>query len=302
MFDVSNKTRTARVAKAQATLAVSPATIQLINDRKVPKGDPLEVAKVAAIQAAKNTSQIIPYCHPIPIDHVSVEYQLAEKQIDLTVTVKAVYKTGVEMEALTAASVCALTLYDMLKMLDDSLMIREVRLVEKTGGKSDTRTSGSRPFSAVVVVVSDSISAGSRNDTSGQVIADRLRAEGMHVAECLVVPDDGPTIEQTLIRCADDLGVDLVMTTGGTGLGPRDCTPEVMSRIIDRDAPGIEEAARSHGQERTPFSMLSRGRAGIRGRTLIVNLPGSPRGVSESLDAILNGLPHAFLMIDGGGH
>ena len=93
MFDVSNKIRTARVATAQATLVVSSATIQLINDRKVPKGDTLEVAKVAAVQAAKNTHQIIPYCHPIPIDHVAVEYRLADNRIELTVTVKAVYKS-----------------------------------------------------------------------------------------------------------------------------------------------------------------------------------------------------------------
>jgi cyclic pyranopterin monophosphate synthase len=302
MFDVSNKIRTARVATARASLTVAPVTIQLINEHKVPKGDPLEVAKVAAIQAAKNTHQIIPYCHPVPVDHVAVEYRLAEDRIELTVTVKAVYKTGVEMEALTAASVCALTLYDMLKMLDDSLVIREVRLVEKKGGKSDLKGRGARRVRAVVVVVSDSVSAGSKKDASGQLIVDRLRAQGIEVLECMVISDDDKTIEQTLIRCADELNVDLVLTTGGTGLGPRDCTPEVMSRVVDREAPGIAEAARSHGQERTPFSMLSRGKAGIRGRTLIVNLPGSPRGVSESLDAILSGLLHAFPVIDGGGH
>ncbi len=133
MFDVSNKARTARVAKARASLTLQPETIRRVRERQVPKGDPLEVAKVAAIQAAKNTSQIIPYCHPIPVDHVAVEYDLADDRIEVMVTVKAIYKTGVEMEALTAASVCALTLYDMLKMLDESMAIREVRLIHGRG-------------------------------------------------------------------------------------------------------------------------------------------------------------------------
>jgi molybdenum cofactor biosynthesis protein MoaC len=302
MFDVSSKTRTARLAKAQASLVVHPDTIRRIRERQVPKGDPLEVAKVAAIQAAKNTAQIIPYCHPIPLDHVAVEYDLAKDRIEVTVTVKAIYKTGVEMEALTAASVCALTLYDMLKMLDESMAIREVRLVEKKGGKSDLKAGGSRSIRAVVVVISDSVSAGQKADASGRLIADRLRTEGVDVIECLLIPDDADTIEQTLIRCADEMAVDLVMTTGGTGLGPRDHTPEVMARVVGREAPGIAEAARAHGQERTPFSMLSRGKAGIRGRTLIVNLPGSPRGVAESLDAVLRPILHAFPIMDGGGH
>jgi molybdenum cofactor synthesis domain-containing protein len=206
------------------------------------------------------------------------------------------------MEALTAASVCALTLYDMLKMLDESMAIREVRLVEKKGGQSDLKAGGSRPIRAVVVVMSDSVSAGQTADVSGRLIADRLRAEAVEVIECLVIPDDADTIERTLIRSADELGVDLVMTTGGTGLGPRDHTPEVMARVVEREAPGIAEAARAHGQERTPFSMLSRGKAGLRGRTLIVNLPGSPRGVAESLDVLLRPILHAFPIMDGGGH
>jgi cyclic pyranopterin phosphate synthase len=302
MFDVSHKAPSARVARAQAILTASPETIRRIHEHQVPKGDPLEVARVAGIQAAKNTHQIIPYCHPIPVDHVAVEYQLGEDRILVVVTVKAIYKTGVEMEALTAASICALTLYDMLKPLDDSLAIHEVRLLEKTGGQSDRKPHGTRPLKAVVVVISDSVSAGRAADSSGQLAVDRLKAEGIHVHDRVVIPDERTTIEQTLIRCADELGVDLVLTTGGTGLGPRDQTPEAMSRVIEREAPGIAEAARAHGQERTPFSMLSRGRAGIRGRTLIVNLPGSPRGVAESLDALMPGILHAFAMMAGGGH
>jgi molybdenum cofactor biosynthesis protein MoaC len=302
MFDVSNKVRTARQARARTSLTLQPDTIRRIREHQIPKGDPLEVARVAAIQAAKNTSQIIPYCHPIPVDHVAVEYEIAADRIDATVTVKAIYKTGVEMEALTAASVCALTLYDMLKMLDESMAIREICLIEKKGGKSDFGAADARPIRAAVIVISDSVSAGQRTDVSGQLIADRLRAATADVVECLVISDDSATIEKTLIRCADEMSLDLVITTGGTGLGPRDHTPEVMARVIQREAPGIAEAVRAHGQERTSFAMLSRGKAGVRGRTLFVNLPGSPRGVTESLDAVLRPILHAFPIMDGGGH
>ena len=302
MIDVSHKNRSAREAKARASLVVHPDTIRRIRDRQIPKGDPLEVAKVAAIQAAKDTARIIPYCHPIPIDHVRVDYELADNRIEVTVTVKAIYKTGVEMEALTGAAVCALTLYDMLKMLDETMAIREVRLLEKKGGKSDLQAGGSRPIRAVVVVMSDSVFAGRKTDASGRLIVERLRAEEVEVLECLVISDDPGSIERTLLRCADELAVDLVMTTGGTGLGPRDHTPEVMARVIEREVPGIAEAARAHGRERTPLAVLSRGKAGVRGRTLIVNLPGSQRGVAESLDAVLRPILHAFPIMDGGGH
>ena len=137
MRDISRKITTLRTAVAQATLRVSPSTIMLIHENKIPKGNPLEVAKVAAIQGAKNTSQIIPYCHPLPIDFVGVEFTVGETDIVATVEVKAIYKTGVEMEALTAASIAALTLYDMMKMIDDEMEILGVKLLSKKGGKSD---------------------------------------------------------------------------------------------------------------------------------------------------------------------
>src|SRR5271170_5838284 len=121
MRDISHKPTTLRTAVAKSTLKMSPATIELVKQNKVPKGDPLPVARVAAIQAAKNTSQIIPFCHPLPVTHVNVEFKIDQDAIDILVTVKAIYQTGVEMEALTAASVAALTTYDMTKMLDDHM-------------------------------------------------------------------------------------------------------------------------------------------------------------------------------------
>jgi cyclic pyranopterin monophosphate synthase len=300
--DISAKTSTLRTAHAQATLSASKASLDAIKNNTVPKGDPLPVAKVAAIQAAKNTSQIIPYCHPLPVEFVGVEYELTEDRITIDVVVKAIYKTGVEMEALTAASVAALTIYDMLKMIDEEMEILSVRLLKKTGGKSDFKNKATEPLRAAVLVMSDSISEGKKVDESGKLIRDRLQALGLEIADYRIIPDDQSEIEQRLKIYADEDRLDLVVTTGGTGLSPRDRTPEAMANVIEREAPGIAESARAHGQQRTPYSMLSRGRAGVRGRTLIVNLPGSRNGVSESMDALFPGLLHSFNMMRAGGH
>jgi cyclic pyranopterin monophosphate synthase len=302
MLDVSSKIRTLRTATAQARLKLSPSTTARIRENTIPKGNPLEVAKVAAVQAAKNTSSIIPYCHPLPIDYVGVEFELGDTWIDVRTTVKAIYKTGVEMEALTAASVAVLTLYDMMKMLDDTMSIAEVELLAKTGGKSDFRTEFDRPLRAAVLVMSDSIARGTKTDLSGQLIVERLKREGVVVDDYRIVPDETEGIITLLKKYADQDRMDMVLTTGGTGFTPRDRTPEAMAGVIERDAPGIAEAARAYGQERTPYAMLSRSRAGIRGRTLIVNLPGSKKGVADALEGLFPALLHAFKMIHGGGH
>lgn len=302
MLDVSHKTKTRRTARAQAILRAAPETLARIRRREVPKGDPLEVAKVAAVQAAKETPRIIPFCHPLPIDFVGVEFELSDSAVTVTTTVTATYKTGVEMEALTAAAVAALTLYDMLKMFDPDMAIESVRLLEKRGGKSDFRQAFDSPPRAAVLVLSDSGASGEKADLSGRLLVERLEAAGVAVEDYSVLPDDPPSISAKLKTYADERGVDLVLTTGGTGLGPRDRTPEAMEGVLEVEVPGIAEALRAHGIERTPHAMLGRGRAGLRGRTLIVNCPGSPAAAGEALDATLPALLHALTIVRGGSH
>lgn len=268
----------------------------------MPKGNPLEVAKVAAVQAAKNTSGIIPYCHPLPVDYVGVEFAIGKHTIEIRTTVKAIYKTGVEMEALTAASVAALTMYDMLKMFDEEMEITGVKLISKTGGKSQFGKPISSSLSAAVLVLSDSVSAGKKEDSSGKLIRERLKYFGVKVADYKILPDDREKIEAQLKVYADKRKLDLVVTTGGTGFGPRDNAPEAIAHVIDFEAPGIVEAARVYGQERTPLAMLSRAKAGVRGKTLIINMPGSRKAVAESCEALFPTVLHAFAMIAGGGH
>jgi cyclic pyranopterin phosphate synthase len=302
MIDVSEKSSTLRTARAWAKVTMKPETIQAIHEGRTPKGDPLVVARVAATQAAKNTQLLIPYCHQLPLDFVGVDFSFGENFIDVRVEVKAVWKTGVEMEAMTGAAVAALTLYDMLKIIDSDLAIQDVRLVSKTGGKSDFKQAFSEPLRAAVLILSDSIAAGTKRDTAGEAVASKLRASGIDVEEITVLPDDESLIANWLQVCADEMKMDLVLTTGGTGLGPRDVTPEATRQILDREIPGLAERLREYGSLRTPHASLSRSVAGQRRKTIIVNLPGSEKGALESLTSILPSLFHACKMVQGGDH
>jgi molybdenum cofactor biosynthesis protein MoaC len=301
MRDVSTKSNTLRTAKAEAFLRVAPSTVVAVKSGNLPKADPLGVARVAGIQAAKNTSLLIPYCHQVPLDYVSVEFTLDKTSITITGHAKAVWKTGVEMEALVAASAAALTLYDMLKPIDESMEIASIRLVEKTGGKSQIMESG-EGLRAAVLVISDSVSAGKKRDLSGKVLVQRLSGFKVHVARYELLPDDAENIESELKRLSDKVKLDLIVTTGGTGIGPRDVTPEATKRVIEREVEGVEEVLRRYGQERTVFSMLSRGVVGIRGKTLIINFPGSQKGVEDGIAAVFPAIFHAFRMMRGERH
>lgn len=151
-----------------------------------------------------------------------------------------------------------------------------------------------RPWQAAVVTLSDKGARGEREDKSGPAIAGRLRENGYEVVECLLLPDDPAALKTQLIRLADQRQLDLILTTGGTGFSPRDTTPEATLAVADRNAPGIAEAIRAASLSVTKRAMLSRGVSVIRKKTLIVNLPGSPRACMESMDVFLDVLPHAL--------
>ncbi len=303
MIDVSNKSYSLRYARAKGTLLAKPQTIDMVKEHRVPKGDVIEVARAAGINAAKKTSDWVIFCHPIPLDWIGISFTLNENSITVTAEVKNIWKTGVEMEALTAVQCALINIYDMLKPLDNSLRITDIYLEEKRGGKSDLLLKvNPTTINAAIVVISDSTYEGKREDKSGNTLQRMLSQSGIKTRKIVVIPDNKETIKETLINLSDREGVDLILTTGGTGIGPRDITPEATLEIIDKEIKGIEQQILSYGHERTPFAMLSRAIVGVRKNTLIINLPGSTNGVKEGFEAIFPAVLHTFPMLRGEGH
>ena len=479
MVDVGGKAVTRRTARVGVRVWMAPATLKLLQEQALPKGDVLAVAKVAGIMAAKRTSELVPLCHPLALTQVDLEFKVVgeESRIDIECETHTDDRTGVEMEALVGAAVAAITIYDMCKAVDRGMVIGDLRLLQKTGGKEDyVRPAGpvgvagvaagtvvavnvsaakgerkkstsavtlrvehgiegdahagewhrqvsllaqesidkmtaagldvgpgdfaenittaglevdslplyttlemgealvevtqigkechsrcaiyhqagdcvmpregifvkvlrggrvapgdsvrvrawgvgptgvgasvladerggamssaalSRPIKAAVVTLSDKASAGLRVDGSGPVLRELLQALGAEVYEPIVIPDEQRQIESVLVSLADVEGCDLVLTTGGTGLAPRDRTPEATRVVIDRLAPGFVEAMRARSLEVTPHAMLSRAVAGTRGKTLIINMPGSPKACREHFQVIAPALEHAVQTLRG---
>jgi molybdenum cofactor synthesis domain-containing protein len=157
-------------------------------------------------------------------------------------------------------------------------------------------------INVAVLTISDSCTQGNREDISGQTIRDMLPEDTFVVCEKQIVPDDYQTIVETLKSFSDEQDIEVVLTTGGTGPGPRDVTPEATASVCERMAPGFSEILRVEGFKKTPKAILSRGISGMRKNTLIINLPGSPKAVQECLEIILDVIPHAVKMMHGGGH
>lgn len=301
MVDITHKTNTLRIATAQATVVVSkPETIRAIQERTVPKGDVFEMAKAAGLLAVKKTPDLLPDCHPLPIEYTGVSYRIEDLSIIIEMTVKTIYKTGVEVEAMHGASVVALTMYDMLKPIDKGVEIHTIRLLEKKGGKSDRKAS-MPDLKTAVIVCSDSISKGIGEDKSGRRIIEKLQPFAIEVSDYSITPDIKESIQEK-VKGLVSLGYQLIILTGGTGLSPRDVTPEAIEELLDRPIPGIAEVARNYGQERMPTALLSRAVAGLINETLVITMPGSTGGVTEYMDALFPHVLHVFNVMQGTKH
>src|SRR5665213_316612 len=293
MISIEHKTETRRTAKAQAVVLMSAATIKRLKSNQLPKKDVIPIARAAGLMASKRTPDLLPDCHPLMLEAVEVHLTPQKNRVVIESFVVLTGKTGAEMEALTAVTVAALTVYDMLKPIDKNMRITDVKLLEKTGGKSDRGISIAQNFRAAVSVVSDSTFTGIRKDASGLKIIEKLKSIGVKKISSYLLADEKREIAVLLKKLCTE-GVDLILTTGGTGLSPRDVTVEAAKEVIEREIPGVTEAARAYGQRRTSRAMLSRGVAGQRGKSVIVTLPGSTKAVEEWMAALFPGLLHAF--------
>lgn len=301
MKDITSKPETLRTATAQAVLESAPEFIELLEKRLTEKGDALEAARFAGMMAAKRTWELIPLCHQIELSVVTIDYEFAGSRVTIVAHVRAIAATGAEMEAITAASVAAITLYDMLKPhAGTNIVIGDVKLLQKTGGKSQYPRHLTRPHKATVVLLSDSVAAGTNQDISGARACERLVAAGFDVTGPILLPDEPTHLRQVMQEQCES--ADLILTVGGTGISPRDTTVDAIVDMLDRELPGVAETARAFEQRRTPFAMLSRAIAGTMGGALVITVPGSVHGVEEYLDALLPGIIHALATMRGEKH
>jgi cyclic pyranopterin phosphate synthase len=297
MVDITHKITTLREATAIAVVKTSSeATIKRLRENTVPKGNVFEMAKAAGLLGVKKTPELLPDCHPLPIEYTGIDYAINGLEIQILVTVKTIYKTGVEVEAMHGASIVALTMYDMLKPIDKQVEIGTIKLQQKKGGKSSFKVN-SEGLTAKVVVCSDTISAGKGEDKAGKAIATKLEDLGI-TSEILIIPDEAQQITSALLKANSDL----VIFTGGTGVGPRDVTPETIGPLLNIRLKGVEEQMRNYGQQRMPYAMLSRSVAGIKDGKLVLALPGSTKGAKECIDAIFPHVLHVYKVIEGKRH
>ena len=302
MVDITNKSNSLRQAIASAILTVSKQeTIDAIKNKTVPKGDVFEFSRAAGLLAIKKTSDVIPDCHPLPVEFAAIKHEINGLNIIITVEVHTIYKTGVEVEAMHGAAITALTMYDMLKPLDKGIEIATIKLESKKGGKTDYRQQQAADIKCAVIVCSDTISAGANEDKSGKKIIEKLEKNNLTCSWYEIIPDDFFPIQAKAKQLSQE-GFDLVLFTGGTGLSKRDITPDAVMPLITRHIPGIMETARNYGQQRIPYAMLSRGVAGFVNDTLVITLPGSVNGAAESMDAIFPYVLHVFKVAEGGRH
>jgi cyclic pyranopterin phosphate synthase len=338
MVDVGGKAVTERRAVAAALLSTTPETAARIAAGDLPKGDVLGVARIAGITAAKRVPDLVPLAHPLALTKVDVRAEVVAElgQVRIEAEARTVGQTGVEIEAMTAALVAAINVYDMVKGVERGIAVGPVALIAKSGGRTgdfagpapwdrgfrpgdgalagrDAQAApspaqavpGARdapkpldpPIRVGLLTVSTSRAAGPPDDPGSLALRELAAALQADVEVADRVPDDREAIAAAISRFADEEGCDLVITAGGTGCTVDDVTPEATLDVCDRQVPGIAEALRLESREHTHAWPLSRGVAAARGRTLVVNLPGSPKAAAEAVPVLGPVVAHAVRLL-----
>lgn len=310
MADIGKKIATYRRAVAMGRIRVGAQAFQHIKNQTLPKGDVLKLAEIAGVQGAKTAWQQIPMCHPLLLDHAVICPQLEEDTSSVAVyaSVATVAKTGVEMEALAAVNAALLTLYDLTKPVEPALTISDVRLLIKEGGKKgfwvhpdglpdglkELGPSQTYPhlkgYKAAVLTMSDRAHKGVYEDRSGEILKAALLDLQCDNVEKFILPDDKEGLKSKILELSGE--VDLILTTGGTGIAPRDITPQAISELALYEVPGIGELLRSYARDVVPTTWLSRSVAAVINDTLVIALPGSTGGVKDGVAALTPLLGH----------
>ena len=318
MINVGEKSVTRRECLARGSFTAKASTIDAIRTGRLPKGNVLPLAEAAGILAVKKTSEILPLCHPLPVDAASISFEFDETSVTAFCRVTAHAKTGVEMEALSGVTAALLCIYDLAKGIDPELELHSIHLLEKSGGKSGTWTRGSatqapqdrtqsaKPSSwsevhVAVITLSDRCARGEAEDRSGPALCAHLETLGAKEIKSAILPDDAEALRKEVMKLIES-GTELILTTGGTGVGPRDITPETLESLRGKLIPGFGELIRAEGLKKTPLSPLSRAEAYLIHGRLVISLPGSPKGAIESIQAITHLIPHTLQIQKGASH
>ncbi len=312
MIDVGEKPASKRRAIARGTLTMGQEAFDKLKQGTLPKGDALGLAEIAGINAAKQTANLLPMCHPLPLDFVKLGWELHDDTCEVVIRCEAsvVAKTGIEMEVLAGVNGALLCLYDLIKGTDPALTMSGVRLEIKEGGKKglwihpdaseEWQNLGQQyahfKTSAAILVLSDRASKGDYEDLAGPILQQLLKARGVGDIHYQVIPDDKEILKKALNDLTQN-GIGLVLTSGGTGPALRDITPDVVEKLADKVLSGIGEALRQHGKQFTKTTWLSRSIGARIKNTLVITLPGNPKAIAESFPVLDDVVPTILKLI-----
>jgi molybdenum cofactor biosynthesis protein MoaC len=296
MKDISNKNPTYKVAKAEGKLVLDKETVDLVRNNKIKAGNVIETAKNCGIIAAKKASDIVIHSHNTLIDFVKVTVDLSETELTISCLVKGVTKSGIESNALAGVTNALLNAADMLRCICKTTVIQDIRIVESKGKGKDFTRKRVTPVKAAVLTVSNPLYDGKKKDNTTTQIVDFLKKHQVKTEYSVVLKEDEYILKSEIDNLIN-ADFELIVVAGSVSLNSKGITPKVTKEIIDEELPGLSEAIRNFGKERTPYAMFSKEVCGVKNKTLVLNISGNSQGSIESLSALFPGLLKAFSMM-----